>query len=408
MKSLKYLIILFVALALLYFIYSYKFQVKSSKKSINTGSMQISSQLHDSQKEPQNKDKKAQEIEPSFTDDNVADIPEIEKGETELDYITAYRDWKYFETCFTDVEDFHNNKDPLDTLRERFANNPRESQTEPTAQQNSFYQYHVEVCKGMIVDEKDDYYANISRLEQRFNKITPKTEAAKQLQQALEITKELQAYKMQYTQAFYQKSSLSVEELAEINRQIEQLSEAMLSIYESAEVLSPEQNEAIQEYNVQIDNLRTEIIKSKVPDTELIKQLQATIDGHINAMDDYLHRVQSPDAFLVIAQTIYYNEFWQKNSSIISTMKNKTGILDSHYINILNGLVMPLVACSMNYPCDAQSDYILSYCLGLRDSMFNQACGKSLEDFYFNFYIGANQLNDVNNYFNFLVNKYAQ
>ncbi len=62
---------------------------------------------------------------------------------------------------------------------------------------------------------------------------------------------------------------------------------------------------------------------------------------------------------------------------------------NSYYIFILNRIVTPLVACSMDYPCDAQSDYMISYCLGLRDSMFIQACDNNLEDFYFNFYIGA-------------------
>ncbi len=88
-------------------------------------------------------------------------------------------------------------------------------------------------------------------------------------------------------------------------------------------------------------------------------------------------------------------------------MKAQTGITDSYYIQILNRIVLPLVACSMNYPCDPESDYMMSYCLGLRDSMFNQACGKNLTDFYFNFYIGMNQMSDVDNYFNYLVNRYA-
>ena len=88
-------------------------------------------------------------------------------------------------------------------------------------------------------------------------------------------------------------------------------------------------------------------------------------------------------------------------------VKSQTHIYDNYYLGILNNLVHPLVACSMDYPCDAQSDLILSYCLGLKDSMFNQACGLSLEDFYFTFYIGANQLDDVNKYFNYLVNRYA-
>ncbi|MBL4772464.1 MAG: hypothetical protein JKX98_02310 [Alcanivoracaceae bacterium] len=337
------------------------------------------------------------------------DLKQNKKNEEdpELDYITAYRDWQYFANCYTDVEDFHNEKDPLETLTERFANNSRESQTEPTPQQNLYYQQHVDICKALIDDEDDNYEQIIRKLQQRFIDITPKTDEEKQLAHSLQMVKQLQSFKSEFARSQFSRSSLTTTELNSINNQMQNLTTAMMQVYDGNEVLTPEQTQLINQYSEEIENLRLSIVNSKVIDNELISRAETQLDGYLNSMDDYLHRLQSPDAFLIIATEIYNAEYFQKESTVLKRLKAQTALFDSYYINILNNIALPLVACSMNYPCDAQSDLILSYCLGLKDSMFNQACGVSLEDFYFNFYIGTNQLNDVNNYFNYLVNRYA-
>ncbi len=331
-----------------------------------------------------------------------------DRDNTELDYITAYRDWQYFENCYTDVEDFHNRKDPLDTLKERFENNPREAQIEPTAQQNSYYQQHVDICKGLIEDDEDDYYSNRSRLESVFRNIIAKTEVEKQLEKSLQMVEELKQARLNYTRSNKKTSSLAPSELKVINLQINDITERMLNLYDSADELNEEENLLLQQYSHELDVLNKQITSHLVIDEDALNQANLLIEKHLGMMDAFLKTNTSPDAFLLIAGAIYKAEYYQKDMALISHLKRQTGIWDSYYINVLNRLVLPLVACSMNYPCDAESDYMLSYCLGLRDSMFNQACGLGLEDFYFDFYIGANQLDDVNTYFQYLTNRYAQ
>ncbi|MBL4659177.1 MAG: hypothetical protein JKY19_02385 [Alcanivoracaceae bacterium] len=340
-------------------------------------------------------------------DDINTESENYDLKELELDYIAAYRDWQYFANCYTDVEDYHNQKDPLQTLVDRFENSSRESQTEPTAQQNMYYQHHVDICKAMIDDEDDSYNQIVQKLRQKFNKIIPKTDEEKQLAHALQMVAQLNNFEREYSTMQLSKSALTNDELNAINIQMQRLTNDMMNLYDGNEVLSSEQTQLIKQYSEQIENLRLRIENSKVTDNELMTEIEAKIDGYINSMDDYLHRVQSADAFLVIGEVIYKSRPNQKDSSVLKKLKEKTMVYDSLYIAMLNAIVMPLVACSMNYPCDAESDLILSYCLGLKDSMFNQACGLSLEDFYFNFYIGSNQLNDVNNYFSYMVNRYA-
>lgn len=399
------LVLLFVVLTL----YFYKKQaLEQANKQTNNRSSFVEDKIKTPVKKPKVKAIKAE------TDRNQQGLEGSDKDskesseDQELDYVSAYRDWQYFANCFTDVEDFLNNKDPLQTLAERFEGNDREAQREPTPQQNSYYQQHVEICKSLSEDDDQDYYQIRQNLKQRYEKIAPTTEQAKQLQHAIRMVEQLDSLVLQYNQSQYKQSSLSDREISRLNREISQLTTAMMEIYDSSEQLSEEMTQTIKSYADEINKRQEKIANSRTSDEASVNEAQAIVYGYLNSIDDYLHRVQSPDAFLLLADKIYRVEYYKKDTPVIKNLKEATGIYDSYYLNILNTIVLPLVACSMNYPCDAESDFMLSYCLGLKDSMFNQACGLGLEDFYFSFYIGANQLSDVNNYFNYLVNRYAQ
>lgn len=410
MKSIRYLIV-FILLGLLAWYLFYGMTNTSAQSHVSQ--KQITEEQSDvaKAKKPPVKKKETKHLQSKITpEEDISDIEQKKDNTHELDYVSAFRDWQYFENCYTDVEDFNEKKDPLQTQVERFDGNNRESQNEPTSQQNSYYQYHVEICKTLIAEADDatDYFQARYKLKSRYEKITPKTAEEKQLAHALELVQQLNNFKSEHSRARRSQSPFSSEELNIIQNKIEALSDELLSIYEEGEELTEQQVSEIERISTRISKLKSKIQTSTAPDENVLSQLAAKIDGHLNSIDDYLHRVQSPDAFLILAKTLYKIEYFAKESSVIKNLKTQTGIYDSYYLNILNEVVLPLVACSMDYPCDAQSDLILSYCLGLRDSMFNQACGRNLEDFYFNYYIGGNQLNDVNIYFNFMVNKYAQ
>ena len=409
-RSLSTILLLLLVFAIYYYFNLQDVDIEVVK---NHPVNQVSLQYSETKNKVDNKQKKQAKSEViksnSVDEQNIDTVQKSnDKKTSETDYISAYRDWQYFQNCYTDVEDFLKQKDPLDTLKERFANNPRESQSEPTPQQNMYYQHHVDICKGMIDNDEDDYYTNMERLEAEFRQIIPKTEEEKQLEKALLMQKQLRQLMLDFTYTSRKKSNLSSERLQEINSQINQVTQQLLTLYDGKDELSEQENQLLLQYSQELDELNGMIAKSQVVDNEQSDLINEQITQQLIAMDDFLKTVISPDAFLIIASELFRSEYYQKDSPVLAKIKQETKIWDSYYIDILNKITMPLIACSMDYPCDADSDYMLSYCLGLRDSMFNQACGMNLEDFYFNFYIGANQLNDVNTYFQYMVNTYGK
>jgi hypothetical protein len=408
MKSIHKIVFL-IALLLMLFYYFFQ-QLPTNKKDIESKSPQATP----TQVINKDKNKKIKKTTENKSNIIAVETLSIEQNNQEkvvqTDYITAFRDWQYFENCYTDIEDFSNNKDPLETLAERFTDNPRESQQEPTSQQNHYYQYHVDMCKTLINevgDETDDYFQIHQKLNSRFKAINAETDEEKQLERALQMIKQLNSYKTEYSKAHRPQSILPLNEANEIHNQIESLTIDMMRVYNGNNWLSPEQTQLIDEYSEKIATLQIKINESQKINADTLKNIEGVIDVYLNTMDDYLQQVQSADAFILMATELYKFEYLQKESTALKILQSQTAILDRYYLSLLNKITIPLVACSMNYPCDAESDLIISYCLGLKDSMFNQACGTNLEEFYFNFYIGVNQLNDVNNYFNFLVNRYA-
>ena len=91
-------------------------------------------------------------------------------------------------------------------------------------------------------------------------------------------------------------------------------------------------------------------------------------------------------------------------------MKPLLNTYDPYLLLSLYDVGIKLAACAMNYPCDDQSEFILDYCIGVdnRYFMYPNACGKTLDDFYFNDYLSPNQLEDVSKYLNYILENYAK
>ena len=330
MKSIYRLLVMLLLIFLAYYLFN--FNKIESKKKLNP----VSLQNHDNSHSNSSINEKLLQQESDITAiQKTQQTPQIDQltisektpDETKLDYISAYRDWQYFDNCYTDVEDFHNEKDPLQTLVERFTNNPREYQTEPTPQQNTYYLHHVEICKGLIDDKSNSFSVLKGKLEKKFRHIIPKTDKEKQLQHALQMRNQLRDYQLEFNRAHRARTSLPPEQLNFINDQIQQLTVDMLQVYNANHVLTPQQAELVKQYGEKIEALRLQIVNSNQIDTELISAIEDRVDGFLNSIDDYLHRVHSPDAFLVLVSVLYDVGFYQNDSTVLNRINSKLGFM---------------------------------------------------------------------------------
>jgi len=68
-----------------------------------------------------------------------------------------------------------------------------------------------------------------------------------------------------------------------------------------------------------------------------------------------------------------------------------------------------LYLCYLGMDCSNTSRIMRNYCLGLNDfPIYQEACAKDLETFYYNDYLSYNQQRDVSLIFDFMVNHYAE
>ena len=163
-------------------------------------------------------------------------------------------------------------------------------------------------------------------------------------------------------------------------------------IYESTEELTDEDREILSTITDHIKDLNQQLYKLKQPTLEKVTEQKLIYEGFLNTAFDFLTRNTSSDAFAILAPEIYMK---QVNSLGVDQLKQALGVYDKDYISHLAEVAIPLYSCSMGHPCDAESEWALTFCLGLKGAMFHQACDRPLQDFYWGYYLGPNLSQDV-------------
>jgi len=138
---------------------------------------------------------------------------------------------------------------------------------------------------------------------------------------------------------------------------------------------------------------------------EEIAYLENEIIKHMSQLKDFFKDNQTPDIFLIFAEHLL-NERMGK-FFFTEDINKKLGIYDTEYINKLNKIIVPFIACSLDYPCGHESYLSIEHCIKPLGSE-PLACGKNIIDYYLDDLISPNQMIDFNNYFNYIMDNHAQ
>jgi len=330
-------------------------------------------------------------------------------NEPDLDLITAFRDYKYFETCkyFFEIQTKNLDINPVGQFNQSYTNERRIVQ-EPTSQQLNYLKIHTEKCKNYYEEEAENFYVESRSLQRRYQRIEPKTDEEKLLKRAIDLHSEFNKVQSKLKQASKggpkdrKLDSDYFFQISDLNKHIQKIrTQGQSNFSLNITIVEEESNQEIVSLKEQIKQIEKLIEENLFIDNELIEQFQNKKLTLFKNIEDFLKHNNSPDALLLLKGILITNKNdIRSDNDFVTQIKSKFKFYDSTYFDLLNKVVYPLIACYMSYPCDDTSQLTLNICLDYRNPDSSLACGKNLEDFYLNNYLSSNQAIDFNHYFN--------
>jgi hypothetical protein len=321
-----------------------------------------------------------------------------------VSYLTAYRELKFFKDCAMILFQKEEGKDPMKSYIERTSFS--DSIYVKTQQiQIEYYQVYVDKCLSLLVNKNESTREAFKRIEKRFNNTTPVTGDEISLKSALEIESRIMEITGKISQEKSGESHFTEEEQRIKIQRTLALSKEMTNIINR--MSSPDFSETDE---LLLNNIMNEFrelnnTNTHLSNSEEIKFLQDELALVTPELIDFFRNNQTPDVFLIFADHLLNDSRGQ--FFFTDDVNNKLGIYDTEYIGSLNKIIVPFIACSLDYPCGPESDFAIKHCtypLGNKPL----ACGKSIEDYYLEDLISSNQMIDFNNYFNYIMDNYAQ
>jgi len=339
------------------------------------------------------------EIEP----EKSLDKKQLNKEDREISYLIAYRELVQYSKCSMIYINKQKGIDLISVYKEdydRYAENPMK----PSEVQIQHYQAYIDECMFLLIDDQEEYTEGYKRLSKRLNNITPETDEEIALSEAIEIDKKI---KQISNQLYIEKSGYNkiTEEQREAN------SKKRHALFDEIDIIRQRNNgnttdedlALIKQIYQQLSTIGK--IENLEIDTEEIAFLENEYTKNALELKEFFKNNQTPDVFLIFSEHLL-NERMGK-FFFTEDLNNKLGIYDTMYIQTLNEIIVPFVACTLGYPCGPESYFSIEHCL---DSVEPEAkaCGKNVIDYFLDDLLSTNQMIDFNNYFNYLLDNHAK
>lgn len=330
-----------------------------------------------------------------------------------LTYLQAYRNSVFFKKCYRVINDINKNVSPLIAFEKKASTDFyavfNKSEKQVTELQLQYFSEFADRCQIFLDSDDETFQSASNRLNKTFSEIQPKTEEEKNLLSGLDLfNKKTDLEKKLYNT----KSGTSLLEEVQIKTIYTKIRIHNTQIKEYKANPDWKSNQQIQnainDLNQKVNDLRLVLSnnKEKHPEKEVI--IEAQLIKHKTIMVDFLKQNNSSDILLLYAQYLF-NPYGENNSQINQELRKELNIYDNILMKNIYEVGIKLAACAMNYPCDDRSEFIYDYCIGLSITLtYPSSCGKGLEAFYFNSYLGPNQLEDVSKYLNYILENYAK
>lgn len=402
----KYILFIVIVLALYWAVF-YKGQRTLDTQNIQNSIVQTSL-IKD---KPKNKLKKKtnKEIE-KFDNLSSKKVETNFEIDSDLTYLKAYRDYIYFGKCHFIFNQLEKKQDPVAHFIERVQNySPRSwiipviAPIEITQNQLNVFEDFLAKCQSLLLTEKEPYEDARKRLLTTYQSLTPNTQEEIDLSDGLNLYDKYQSLNNDLQRVQRGKTILDKVSVKNIRLKIKYLTTERKMLYASSNITTDDDlRQRIDVLNKEINTLNYQLYKDNITDKDEIIFIQDKLSQAKTKLYDFLKQNTSPDLFLAYSKELFY-----PNYGISGEVFKAINVHDHIFRREIYTIGINLVACAMNYPCDENSLLVQEICIAyINPEKF--ACGKSLEDYYFNYLLGPNQLQDIENYLNYMLKNYAK
>ncbi|MCF6288416.1 MAG: hypothetical protein L3J53_04160 [Proteobacteria bacterium] len=325
----------------------------------------------------------------------------------DLSYLEAYRNYMYFHKCRHIISQVKQNKN----LETEFINKVHSMKhwasqiaQETTTIQIKIFNEFIEKCQSFLLNSNEKYHNGLDRLLKTYQSIDPETQEEQNLFNGLALMDEYNNKKKLLRTARMGESTLDQTKVTRLKKHIDILIRDLERL-RSLAINSDTQVDHFQSniINNKIQSLREILNKNKLFNNDKITALYREQLLIKSTMYEFLKQNISPDVFLL------FTGYLDHNSTLHHEFFNNANIHDDILQREIYHVGKKLVACAMNYPCGSDSLFSIDYCVNLKSPHLDtHACGKSIEEYYFNYLLGPNQLTDIDNYLNYMLANYAK
>jgi len=215
---------------------------------------------------------------------------------------------------------------------------------EPTSQQLTYLNIHKDKCKSYYGEDADNFQAEVSRMQRRYERVLAKTDAEKQLKQALDVFSGYYGLRNQLKQArkggpkdrklyseYYKK-------LRDINKKIQKHRKQGQSNYALNVVIAgQETNEDIIQLQGQYEQIEKLMEQNHFIDKALISQLEDKKINLFQEFESFLSKNDSADAFLLLTN-VFLTDIKESegHNEFINRIKSKFKYYDTTNFESLN------------------------------------------------------------------------
>jgi hypothetical protein len=322
----------------------------------------------------------------------------IEPLKTQVSYLQAYRDYDYYEHCIGPIGYILYGEDPVQGVFTGYMNLEYDSLSE---QQKQAIEQRIKRCDSLTTFPDNVYYAQSPQVElkKRMEAILPKSQQEKDL---FEVLADIERFKRLDGELAALKEGRHIDaqlyfEIRNQRNQLESQYPPQISLFGG---YTDENQLIVDQLNEQIKQLDAQIVANKFFDAEKTKVTEQQLEEQKLTIQQHLMQTTSPDALLALFKLLNDSLYDESLLTVKQYLYQKLKVKPRQYQEFMVPILVTMKACSLGYPCGADSTLAEIKCLDFMKNTAADACQNDVVSYFVNNRLSPLQAADIENMLN--------